>query len=89
MVFSAVKNRKIDWEKLIFGDLLNKLSLPSAHSKKKLKRETAVLYLRFLTAIISKRFKADGTCPVGNLTYSQIGSNLFSTSSFSNEVHLW
>ena len=84
MVFSAVKNRKIDWAKVIFDDLLNKLRLPSAHSKKKLKREITVLYPRFLTAIISRRFQADDKYPVGNLTCLEIESNLLSMRSFTN-----
>ena len=29
MVYSTVKNRKIDWAKLIYDDLLNKLRLPT------------------------------------------------------------
>ena len=51
MAFSVVKNRNIDFVKLIYQDLLSKLRLPKASSKKKTKRETGVLYPRFLSAI--------------------------------------
>ena len=43
MVYSIVKNGRIDWVKLIYEDLLNKLRLPKASLKKKTKRETGVL----------------------------------------------
>ena len=42
ILYSAVKNRQIDWAKLIYDDLLNKLSLPQ--SSKAPQRHTTVMY---------------------------------------------
>ena len=72
IVYSAVKNRKIDWPKLIYDDLLSKVS--NDH------RKQYVLYPRFLTGVLagSPRFAKDNSFPPGNLTYSAIGSNLLS-----------
>ena len=75
MVYSAVKNRKIDWAKLIYDDMHNKLRLHTPNSKRK-NMETIVLYPRFLTRVIILRYKEDDTYPSGNLPYSEIGSNL-------------
>ena len=75
MVYSTVKNRKIDLAKLIYDDLLNKLRLLSPNSKRK-QRDTTVLYPRFLTGVIRLRYNKDDTYPPGNLSYSEIGSTL-------------
>ena len=78
MVYSAVKNRKIDWAKLIYDDLLNKLRLPYRPSKSR-QRQTTVLYPRFLTGVIRLRYNEDDTYPLGNMSYSDIGMNLVNT----------
>ena len=75
IVSSAVKNRKIDWAKIIYYDLLNKLRLPSSTSKRK-QRDSTVLYPRFLTGVIHLRYNDEDTYPPGNLSYSELGHNL-------------
>ena len=71
MVYSAVKNRKIDWAKIMYDDLLNKLRLPSSTSKRK-QRDSAVMYPRFLTSVIHLRYSDGDTYPPGNLSYSEL-----------------
>jgi hypothetical protein len=88
MAYSVIKNRKIDYAKLIYQDLLNKLRLPKATSKRKTKRETGVLYPRFLSAILHEDLSKDDSYPPGNLSYSEIGSNILIQRSFPNEVRL-
>ena len=88
MVFSVVKNRKIDFAMFIYQDLLNKLRLPKASSKKKTKRETGVLYPRFLSIFLQKDLSKDNNYPPGNISYSEIGSNILTMRSFPNEVRL-
>ena len=61
--YSFIKNRKIDFAKLIYQDLLNKLRLPKATSKRKTKRETGVLYPRFLSAILHEDLSKDDSYP--------------------------
>ena len=75
MIYSAVKNSKIDWAKLIYDDLLNKLRLPHQPSKSR-RRQTIVLYPRFLTGVTRLRYNDEDTYPPGNLSYSDIGSTV-------------
>ena len=75
MVYSMVKNRKIDWAKLIYDDLQNKLRLPH-HSFKSPQRQTTVLYPRFFSGVIRMTYDEDDTYPPGNLPYSEIGITL-------------
>ena len=75
MVYSMVKNHKIDWSKLIYDDQLNKLRLPSSTSKRK-QRESTVLYPCFLTGVIHLRYSDEDTYPPGNLSYSKLGHTL-------------
>ena len=74
MVYSAVKNRQIDWAKLIYDDLLNKLRLPQ--SSKAPQRHTAMMYLRFLSRVIKLRYSDADTYPDGDLHYSEIGNTM-------------
>ena len=74
MVYSAVKNRQIDWAKLIYDDLLNKLRLPQ--SSKAPQRQTAVMYPRFLSGVIKLRCSEADTYPDGDLHYSEIGNTM-------------
>jgi len=74
MVYSAVKNRQIDWAKLIYYDFLNKLRLPQ--SSKAPQRQTAVMYPRFLSGVIKLRYPEADTYPHGDLHYSEIGNTM-------------
>ena len=81
MVYSAVKNRKIDWAKRIYDDLFNKLRLPQ--SSKQPQRQTTVLYPRFLSRVIRLRYEENDTYPPGNHPYSEIGNTMLN-----NKRHL-
>ena len=74
MVFSAVKNRQIDWAKLIYDDLLNKLRLPQ--SSKAPQRHTTVMYPHFLSGVIKLRYSDADTYPDSDLHYSEIGNTM-------------
>ena len=82
MVFSAVKNRKIDWAKLIYDDLLNKLRLPQ--SSKAPQRHTTMMYPRFLSGVIRMRYEDSDTYPPGDLPYSKIGNTMLNNKRHSN-----
>ena len=75
IIYSAVKNRKIDWPKIIYDDLLNKLRLPFSTSKLK-QRDSTVLYPRFLTGVIHLRYSDEDTYHPGKILISKLGHNL-------------